>query len=654
MSGMRNLSRNNPVLDGRWTIEESARAYGITDWGKGYFEIHANGHLVVTPTADKNRAIDLREVVEGLSERGIDTPVLLRFPDLTRHRLSSLREAFATAISDNEYEGDYACVYPIKVNQQRFVCEEVRDIGSELGFGLEAGSKPELLAVLGMTVGLNAMPIVCNGFKDREYIETVILATKLGRNIIPVVERFTDLEMIVQEAQRYGVRPQIGLRVKPSARGAGKWQASTGIRSKFGLSSSEVLEALEYVKRYEMADCLKMLHFHIGSQLSDIRRLKGAVTELAYFYAELVRMGAGLTTIDIGGGLGVDYDGSSTACESSMNYTIAEYASDVVYRIKSACDDANVPHPRIFSESGRAMVAYSTLLIFDVLGRNVIEGKVDLQSIRQQLEALPEDEQPQPVHDLLDALESLTDRTIVEAFHDALQARDEAISLFNLGYIGLEMRAAAEQLFWSIGREVIDRATRRSGDMPEELSDLAEALADVYYCNFSVFQSMPDSWAIGQLFPIAPIQWLDQEPTRIATLADITCDSDGKVDNFVDRKDTKRVLELHELQDGERYYLGAFLIGAYQEILGDLHNLFGDTHVVHVALDEDSWAIEEVIKGDTVKEVLGYVGYQSGDLIRGVRQDVERAVRTKLLTVADSRVLLGSYEQGMQGYTYLE
>lgn len=652
---MNRLTRSNAVLDGRWTADESAQIYGLNDWGKGYFAINSAGHLCVKPNRESDKEIDLREVVEGLKDRDIATPVLLRFPDLTQQRLQDVHDAFDYAIKENEYGGSYSCIYPIKVNQQRFVCEEIRDIGKHFGYGLEVGSKPELLAVLGMTVDHNDMPIVCNGFKDRDYIQTVVLASKLGRNIIPVVERYRDVELIVEEAKRYNVKQKLGLRVKSTARGAGKWQASTGIRSKFGLSASEVLRALSFLKENDMADCLKMLHFHIGSQLSDIRRLKYAVTELAYYYAELSRRGAGLDTIDIGGGLGVDYDGSQTASESSMNYTLQEYASDVVYRIKSACDDAGVAHPTIFSESGRAMVAYSTVLVFDVLGRSHIAGSVDVESYKKDLEKREEEDQPQPIWDLITAYESLTDRTMVEGFHDALQARDEAISLFRLGYIDLEMRAAAENLFWTICRHVLERGKKR-GELPDELSDLVEAMADVYYCNFSIFQSMPDSWAIDQLFPIMPIQRLNEEPTRLGTLADITCDSDGKVDAFVDRRDDKRVLELHDVSEGESsYYLAAFLIGAYQEILGDLHNLFGDTHVVHVGLGEGcDWVIREVIEGDTVREVLSYVGYNGEELIRGLRRDVERAVNSRELAVGEGRELLGSYIEGLAGYTYLE
>ncbi|MBW2734456.1 MAG: biosynthetic arginine decarboxylase [Deltaproteobacteria bacterium] len=646
--------KNNPVLQGPWTAEESAGVYGLPDWGKGYFGIAPEGHLEVRPGAQEQQAIDLFEVVQGLAEREIHTPVLLRFPELTQHRLSTLHDAFARAIEENDYKGQYHCVYPIKVNQQRFVCEEMRDLGSPFGFGFEVGSKPELLAALGMMVGHDEMPIVCNGFKDREYIETVVLATKLGRNIIPVVERFADLKLIIAEAERYEVRPKIGLRVKPSARGAGRWQASTGIRSKFGLSPRQLLHALDVAKEHQMGDCLKMLHFHIGSQLSDIRRLKGAITELAHFYAELRRLGAGLEIIDIGGGLGVDYDGSQTSSESSMNYTIAEYANDVVYRIQSVCDDTKVPHPTIFSESGRAMVAYSTMLVFDVVGAATIEREVDVERARARLVAREEEDQPQPLHDLLEAYEGLTDRNMVEAFHDALQARDEAISLFSLGYIDLELRATAEALFWAICAEVLKRGQKR-GQLPEELEDLTEAMADVYYCNFSIFQSMPDAWAIKQLFPIMPIHRLNEEPTRLGTLADITCDSDGKIDNFVHRKDLKKVLELHPLVPGEPYFLGVFLIGAYQEILGDLHNLFGDTNVVHVrAAEEGGWAIEEVVKGDTVKEVLGYVGYQADELVRALRQNIECAVRSGTLSLAEGRLLLRGYEQGMAGYTYLE
>ncbi|MCA9668741.1 MAG: biosynthetic arginine decarboxylase, partial [Myxococcales bacterium] len=586
-------------------------------------------------------------------DRGIHPPVLLRFSDLARHRLQSLRSAFDAAIEDNEYEGKYAAVYPVKVNQQRLVCSEIRDFAAELGFGLEAGSKPELIAVLALTVGHNEMPIVCNGFKDREFIETVVLATKLGRNIVPVVERFSDLELIVELSRQYSVRPRIGIRIKPAARGTGKWISSAGARSKFGLSAGEVMRALELLKAHDMADCLKMVHFHIGSQLSDIRRLKSAVTELAYFYAELRRLGAGIEIIDVGGGLGVDYDGTASAFDSSVNYTMREYASDIVYRIKTACEDAGVPHPTIYSESGRAMVAYSSVLVFDVLGRFCFDAESDPQAVRAMLEGEAEDDQPQPLWDLLSAMDNLNDRNLLESFHDALQARDEVNNLFSLGYVTLPMRAAAEGLFWQLGKRILERS-RKLGELPDEMETLAAGLSDIYYCNFSVFQSLPDAWAIGQLFPVMPLHRLHQRPTRLATLADITCDSDGKIERFAGDRDIKRTIELHELDGDNPYYLGAFLVGAYQEVLGDLHNLFGDTHVVHVSVDESGWSIDEVVEGDSVRQVLGYVGFDSAQMTRRLRQDIERSMREGRLDVSEGRALREFYESSIAGYTYLE
>ena len=646
-----------------WSLEKSERLFGIREWSNGYFGVNPEGHLVCMPERDPKRQIDLYEVLEGLREREIGTPVIIRFRDLLKHRLTEIRQAFDAAIAEHQYTGPYCCVYPIKVNQQRQLCEEVRDIGNQLGFGLEAGSKPELLAVLGLTENLPSMPIVCNGFKDSEFIETVILATKLGRHIIPVVERFTDLELVVQHAKRYGVRPRIGVRAKPSARGTGRWESSGGMRSKFGLTVSEILVALEYLKKHDMADCLSMIHFHIGSQIGDIRNIKGAVNELAHIYVELKKLGAGLDTIDVGGGMGIDYDGSASASSSSVNYGVAEYAADIVYRIKSVCDAAELPHPRILSESGRAMVAHSSLLIMDVLGKTHFPSDPDLAALKKLMRE--EKQKPQPVIELVDAYESLSQPRVnlVEIYHDAVQALDEAMSLFNLGYMSLKMRAAGERLFWAIGRRVL-ALCQAKGDLPDDLIDLPQILSDIYYVNFSVFQSLPDHWAIDQLFPICPIHRLEEEPLRRAVLADITCDSDGQVDKFCDRRHAfKPTLELHELKydkDGkpERYYLGVFLLGAYQEVLGDLHNLYGDTHVVHVSFDDSpgvgDWDLDEVVEGDTVKEVLNYVQYDSEDLIKAMRRDVERAVKAGRLAVAEGQSLLKFYDQGMEGYTYLE
>jgi arginine decarboxylase len=654
-------------LHGKWTPEDASRLYGVPDWGKGYVGVNAQGHAMVMPRKSPDQQIDLYEVVTGLRERGIHTPVLLRFNDMLDHRLRELRRAFDDAIAEQGYGGGYSCVYPIKVNQQRHVCEQIASACVELNFGLEAGSKPELLAVLGLSAaaggpGVNGMPIICNGFKDSEFIETVILATKLGRNIIPVVEKFTELELIVRHAKTYGVRPRIGVRVKLSSRGAGRWEASAGARSKFGLFVSEVLQAVEYLKKHGMLDCLNLLHCHVGSQLYDIRVLKNAVNELAHIYCELHRLGAGLTMLDIGGGMGVDYDGSQSAWSSSINYSVAEYAADVVYRVKGVCDSAGVPHPTIMTESGRAMVAYSSVLVMDVLGTSRFESNPDIGAIEQTIRAEPEP--PQPVLDLLETYRSMSDRNLLEAYHDATQARDEAMSLFSLGYMTLPVRAAAEQLFWAIGHKLLEKAAKR-GDLPEEFEDLPDTLSDIYFCNFSLFQSMPDSWAIDQLFPIIPIHRLNEEPTRRAVLADITCDSDGKIDHFVHKRIDKKTLEVHELRetagvDGgpasvEPYYLGVFLLGAYQEILGDLHNLLGDTHAVHIALDgENGWDIEEVIEGDTVEEVLHYVQYDIDDMKKAMRLDVEAACRQGRITLGEGKSLLKYYDEGLEGYTYLE
>lgn len=647
-----------------WTTDEAEKLYGIRNWGDGYFGVNAEGHLCVMPERDPKRQIDLHEVIQGLREREIGTPVIIRMRDLLKHRLQEIRQAFDNAIKEHQYTGAYSCIYPIKVNQQRQLCEEVRDLGAQLGFGLEAGSKPELLAVLGLTENLPAMPIVCNGFKDSEFIETVILATKLGRHIIPVVERFTDLELIVQHAKRYGVRPKIGVRAKPSAQGSGRWESSGGMRSKFGLTVSELLHALEFLKKHDMADCLNMIHFHIGSQVGDIRNIKAAVNELAHIYVELKKLGAGLDTIDVGGGMGIDYDGSQSDSASSVNYGVAEYAADIVYRIKSVCDAAELPHPRILSESGRAMVAHSSLLIVDVLGKTNFPSDPDMPAVKKLMRE--EKQKPQPMIELIDAFESLNQPKVnlVEAYHDAVQARDEAMSLFNLGYMSLKMRASAERLFWAIGRKVLALAHAK-GELPDDLIDLPQVLSDIYYVNFSVFQSLPDHWAIDQLFPICPIHRLNEEPVRRAILADITCDSDGQVDKFCDKKTiSKPVLELHELQyvNGEQkpqpYYLGMFLLGAYQEVLGDLHNLYGDTHVVHVSFDDSpgvgDWDLDEVVEGDTVKEVLAYVQYDHEDLVKSMRRDVERAVKAGTLAVSEGQSLLKFYDQGMEGYTYLE
>ncbi|MGE0709937.1 MAG: biosynthetic arginine decarboxylase [Planctomycetota bacterium] len=638
---------------GDWTVHDADELYGVSNWGQGYFNVNDKGHVEIRPAKD-GRAIDLYEITKGLDERGLTAPLLLRFTDVLFNSLREIHDAFQLAIQEEEYKGPYSCVYPIKVNQQRAIVETIREIGHELGFGLEAGSKAELLAVLGMTVDRPDMPIVCNGFKDREYIETVILATKLGRKIIPVVEKFSDMELILALAERYDVRPHIGVRVKLSARGAGRWQSSGGTRSKFGLFISEVLDAFELLKAKGMEDCFKLLHFHVGSQISDIRAVKNAVTEFAHIYTELRRLGAGLEMIDVGGGLGVDYDGSQTNSDSSMNYTVQQYAADVIHRIKAACDEAEVPHPHVLSESGRAMVAYGSVLVFDVIGNASYDVQCDAKELEASLEG--EEDVPQPLLDLFGALGDLDKRDLVEVWLDAATAREELLSLFSLGYCSLRVRAAGDRVFWHVGSEVI-RRMQELEEIPAPLVDLPESFADVFFCNLSIFQSLPDSWAIDQLFPICPIHRLNEAPTRRGVLADMTCDSDGKIDCFASRQRgvNKRTLELHPIKRGEPYYLAAFLVGAYQETLGALHNLFGDTHAVHISIGADGEPqIDDVLCGDTVSEVLSYVQINPKELSRAVRRDVERAVRAGRLSPVEAGALVRFYDQGLDGYTYLE
>jgi arginine decarboxylase len=632
-----------------WSIEDSLELYQIPAWGKGYFSVNAAGHIIVRPDPGNEQSIDLHEVVQGLLARDLRAPVVVRFSGILAHRLKRLHDAFAQAIAENEYRNNYAAVFPIKVNQQRLVVEEVFRYGKSYGFGLEVGSKPELLAVMAMTEDSPDRVIVCNGFKDSSYIEAVILATKLGRTIIPVVENFSELALILQHAEKYDVRPRIGVRVKLSSEGSGRWRESAGDRSKFGLFVTEILEAMQVLRDKNMLDCLQLVHCHPGSQLQDIRRVKEAINELAHVYAELYKLGAGLKYIDVGGGLGVDYDGSGTNFASSMNYTLVEYANDVVYRIASVCNARDVPHPMIISESGRAIAAHHSVLIFNVLGRSALDGfevsKTDLQ--------LPS-ATPQPVKDLADAWRSVTPRRLVECYHDAVTAREEALQMFNLGLLSLEQRGLAERLYWSTCTKVRDGA-RKLDEYPEELAELEGILSDTYFCNFSIFQSLPDSWAIDQLFPIVPVHRLDEQPVRKAVLADITCDSDGKIDRFVSLRDVKRTLEVHPLRAGEEYHLAAFLVGAYQETLGDLHNLFGDTHVVHIRLLETGgWWIEEIVKGDTANKVLEYMEYDVAELYPALARDCERAVRDGRMSLNESQSIKRFYENELNGYAYLE
>jgi arginine decarboxylase len=634
-----------------WSVTDSVELYHVNAWGQGYFGINDAGHVTVRPEQIPGREIDLFEVVQGLKARELTTPVVVRFSGILAHRLRKLNEAFARAIAENDYRNRYAAVFPIKVNQQRLVVEEVYRYGAEFGFGLEAGSKPELLAVMAMTENSPDRLIVCNGFKDDSYIETAMLATKLGRTIVPVVENFSELDLILKHADRLGVKPKIGIRVKLASEGSGRWRDSAGEKSKFGLFITEILEAVEVLKQRGMLDCLKLVHCHPGSQLQDIRRVKEAINELAHVYAELKLLGAGLEYIDVGGGLGVDYDGSGTNYASSMNYDMQEYASDVVYRVASVCNARGIEHPVIVSESGRAIAAHHSVLIFNTLGTSALDqfhvtGREDQQYADRSL--------PQPVQDLIGAYREVSDRTLVECWHDALTAREQCLQMFKLGLLSLEFRGLAERLYWATCAKIRDHA-RRLEETPEELEDLENILSDIYFCNMSVFQSLPDSWAIDQLFPIMPIHRLEECPQRRAVLADITCDSDGKIDRFVSHREVKRTLELHDYRAGEEYYLAAFLVGAYQETLGDLHNLFGDTHVVHIRLaDDGTWCIDEVVMGDTANRVLEYMEYDVAELYPALARDCERAIRDGRMTVAESQALKRFYEGELNGYAYLE
>ncbi|MEQ8770963.1 MAG: biosynthetic arginine decarboxylase [Phycisphaerales bacterium] len=618
--------------------------YRVADWANGYFRVSDRGTIV----AGAGAGVDTLEIVEGLRERGVSTPVLLRFADILDHRIGALAGAFNKAIEENGYEGVYRPVFPIKVNQQRHVVEEIEQAGAAYGCGIEVGSKPELLAVMAMTP--DDRLILCNGFKDAEYIEAVILATKLGRTIIPIVEKLTEVTHIIRFAKQYGVRPKIGVRVKLAARGEGRWATSAGVKSKFGLFVSETLAMVEMLRAEGMLDCLQLLHCHAGSQMEDIRAIKDIVTELAHVYVGLVRAGAGMKYLDVGGGLGIDYRGVQSSSPSSINYTLEEYASDIVYRIGAVCSGEEIEHPTIITECGRAMSAYSSVLVFDILGSSGPKALAGAEDIE-----LEDDDTPQPLLDLLEAYRSVNADRYDECYHDAEQARDAAMSLFKLGYLTLEHRALAERLFWSTCAKVqaVVR-TLPASDIPEDLWGIDDLLSGIYFGNFSLFQSLPDSWAIDQLFPIVPIHRLNETPTERVIIADITCDSDGQISGYIGETDPEPSIMLHALKKDEPYYIGAFLVGAYQEVLGDLHNLLGDAHAVHVRIEDGSWAIEEIVKGDSVAQVLGYMQHDAGALAKRLARDCERAVRAGSMTVREARVLQRFYEDGLSGYTYLE
>ncbi len=628
-----------------WTNEQSAELYGIQNWGREFLRINELGHLVVAPEGETGPSVDLRELVDDLQKRGIGLPMLLRFPDLLRVRMRKLADAFQSAIKEYGYQGQYRGVYPVKVNQQRHVVEDVVSFAAPHHIGLEAGSKPELLIVLAMLDDPEAI-IVCNGYKDEEYIETAMSARKLGRNTIIVIEKASEIKDVVNVSRRIGVRPVLGVRAKLASRGAGHWEDSTGDRAKFGLTVEEMVDAVERLRAEGMLDCLQMLHFHIGSQVSAIRSFKTALREGARIFVELYRLGAPLGYFDVGGGLGVDYDGSRSSFQSSVNYSVEEYAADVVAAIQACCDEYEVPHPNVVTESGRAMVAHHAVLVVNVLGV--------AEQTREDIDVALEESDPDVLWDLAEVGNKVSRKNYQESWHDALQDREEILSRFNLGLLDLQQRAKGERLFWKVATR-IEKLLRGASYVPDDMEGLVKTLADTYFCNFSVFQSMPDAWAVEQLFPIVPVQRLNEKPTRQAVIADITCDSDGKIDKFIDLHDVKQALDLHAISEDESYYLAAFLVGAYQEALADLHNLFGDTNVVHIRLDdEEGYHVEHVVEGDTVTEVLTYVQYNTRDLVRRVRQASERAVKKGTMTLDDSKRLLEAYQHGLEGYTYLE
>lgn len=627
----------------RWRIEDSAELYNITGWGLKYFSINDNGHVQVTPR-EGCASVDLKELMDELQIRDITAPVLLRFPDILDNRIEKISRCFKQAAEEYKYGAQNFIIYPIKVNQMRQVVDEIVSHGKKFNIGLEAGSKPELHAVLATNIDEHNL-IICNGYKDENYVELALLAQKMGRRIFLVVEKLNELHLIARLAKRIGVRPNIGIRIKLSSSGSGKWEESGGDHSKFGLNSSELLEAVDALAKYKMEDCLKLIHFHIGSQITKIRRIKNALREATQFYVQLTKMGFSIDFIDIGGGLGVDYDGTrSSASENSMNYSIQEYANDAISAIVDACEKNGLKQPNVITESGRSLSAHHSILIIETLETTQLPVWNDNEEVS--------DSDHELARELYQIWDRLGQQSLLESWHDALQIREEALDRFSLGMLDLHTRAQIEKLFWSVAREVNDIA-KTMKHVPEELR-ISKMLPDKYFCNFSLFQSLPDSWAIDQMFPIMPISRLDEKPTRTATIQDVTCDSDGKINCFISSHGFSNALPIHPIKNGESYYLGVFLVGAYQEILGDMHNLFGDTNTVHVSVHKDGYEIEQIIDGETVAEVLDYVQYNPKKLVRNVKTWVTRSMKSGKITPEEGREFLSNYRSGLYGYTYLE
>ncbi|MBW4520589.1 MAG: biosynthetic arginine decarboxylase [Scytolyngbya sp. HA4215-MV1] len=625
-----------------WTIEKSEELYRIQGWGEPYFSINAAGHVTVSPQGDRGGSLDLFELVNALKKRNLGLPLLIRFSDILEDRIERLNAAFSRAIARYSYAGTYKGVFPVKCNQQRHLVEDLVRFGKPHQFGLEAGSKPELMIALA-TLNTPGALLICNGYKDREYIETAILAQRLGQTPIIVLEQLEEVALVIEAGRKLGIQPILGVRAKLSTKGMGRWGTSAGDRAKFGLTIPEMIQAVERLQAAQMLSSLQLLHFHIGSQISSIAVVKDAIREASQIYVELARLGADMKYLDVGGGLGVDYDGSKTNFYASKNYNMQNYANDIVAEIKEACTERSIPVPTLVSESGRAIASHQSVLVFDVLSTSDVPASPP-EPLKEREHLI--------IRNLYETWEAIALENYQEAYHDAVQFKEEAISLFNFGYLSLTERARVERLYWSCCHKILAIA-RQQEYVPDDLEDLEKIMASIYYVNLSVFQSAPDSWAIDQLFPIMPIHRLDEEPTQRGTLADLTCDSDGKIDQFIDLRDVKSVLELHPLKSAEPYYLGMFLSGAYQEIMGNLHNLFGDTNAIHIQLTPKGYQIEHVVKGDTMHEVLGYVQYDSEDLIESIRRQTEQALLDKRITLEESQLLLQNYERCLSSYTYL-
>ena len=628
----------------KWKVDDSIELYNINSWGKDYFSVNDNGNIVVRPK-EGGPEIDLRNLIDELQLHDISLPLLLRFPDILNNRIAKISKCFDRAAKEYDYKAESYIVYPIKVNQMRPVVEELISHGNNYHVGLEAGSKPELHAVLSLNFDSDSM-IICNGYKDESYIKLALLAHKMGRKIFLVVEKMMELRTIARLAKSMSIRPNIGIRIKLASSGSGKWEESGGDISKFGLNSSELIDALDLLKRESMEDCFKLIHFHIGSQVTNIRRIKTALKEATQFYAQLTKSGYNIEFVDIGGGLGVNYDGSgSSTSGNSINYSIQEYVNDAVCAIVDICHKNDLKQPNIIIESGRSLTAHHSILIFEVLARTQLPAFSESEVIGEDAHEL--------VHDLYDIWNKLSPNRLIEQWHDAMQAREDALELFNIGLVDLSTRATVERLFWSIAREVNTMAGK-SKHATEELRAISRSLPDKYFCNFSLFQSLPDSWAIDQVFPVVPLSRLNEPPTCSATLQDITCDSDGKIDNFISTSNNAYHLPVHELREGEPYYIGVFLVGAYQEILGDLHNLFGDTNAVHISIKDDEYVVDKIIEGETIADVLDYVQFDHKRMVRAIEIWVSKSVKSGAITLDEGKEFISNYRSGLYGYTYLE